>query len=66
MNVTVNGEQRAFDEGATVAALVEALGLAEVPVVVQRNSDIVERSRYESTPLEEGDTLELIRFVGGG
>jgi len=66
MQVTVNGESRELSDDTTVAHLIEALGLAEVPVVVQRNDEIVNRDRYAETALADGDVLELVRFVGGG
>ena len=66
MQVTVNGETREVAEQTTVAALLEALGLRADVTVVQRNGDVVERDRYGDTALAVGDTLELVRFVGGG
>lgn len=66
MNITVNGEKKDVSEGATILEVVESLGFAAATVVVQRNDDIVPRDAYGDTPVNEGDTLELIRFVGGG
>jgi len=66
MRVTINGDTRDIADGLTVEALVEELGLAESPVVVQRNDAIIERTRYAETAIAEGDVLELVRFVGGG
>jgi len=66
MRVTINGDTRDIADGLTVEALVEELGLAESPVVVQRNDAIIERTRYAEATIAEGDVLELVRFVGGG
>jgi len=66
MKVTVNGESRDLDDGLTVLAMLERLGLKPEATVVQRNDDIVDRDRYGETPVSEGDTFELVRFVGGG
>jgi thiamine biosynthesis protein ThiS len=66
MQVSVNGEPKDISADATLLALIESLGLNPKTVVVQRNDDIVERADFAATQLQEGDQLELIRFVGGG
>ena len=66
MNLTVNGEPRAFEALSHVAALVEALGLDTKKVAVERNLEIVPRSAYGMTPLADGDRIEIVHFIGGG
>lgn len=66
MQLTVNGELRAFEGVADVAALVAALGLDTRKVAVERNLEIVPRSVYAETPLAEGDRIEIVHFIGGG
>ena len=66
MRLTVNGEARSFDEVATIAALVSALGLDKRKLAVERNLEIVPRSRYAVTALADGDRIEIVAFVGGG
>lgn len=66
MKITVNGEVRETQSGQTVLGLLEELKLQPGATVVERNASIVDRDAYGSTALEEGDTLELVRFVGGG
>jgi len=53
------------DEGATVASLLEGLGLSDKTVAVEHNMSILARDGY-GTPLKEGDVIEIISFVGGG
>ncbi len=43
-----------------------ALGLDTRKVAVERNEEIVPRSRYADTWLASGDTLEIVHFIGGG
>ena len=50
----------------TVAALLERQGLAGKRVAVERNGEIVPKSRHVSTQLEAGDRLEIVVAVGGG
>lgn len=65
MKLTINGEDR--DVAARdLAGLVCELGLDAGKVAVERNLKIVPRSLHAATPLEEGDRIELVQFVGGG
>lgn len=66
MRVRVNGAERELEEGATVATLLEAVGVPRQGTAVVRRGEIVPRSDYEETALEEGDALEVVRMVGGG
>lgn len=65
MRIEVNGEHREV-EAATILALVEELGLDVRKVAVERNLEIVPRSLHATTPLADGDRVELVQFVGGG
>ncbi len=63
--ITLNGETRQT-KAATIAALVRELDLAPEKVAVERNGEIVPRSTLDQAALGEGDTLEIVHFVGGG
>lgn len=64
--LTLNGELRRFRAGATVADLVQDIGLDPAKVAVERNMEIVPRSTLTQVVLSEGDILEIVHFVGGG
>jgi sulfur carrier protein len=66
MRVTINGEERSFDQALDLMALVQALGLDARKVAVERNLEIVPRSTYGRVLLSDGDRLEIVQFVGGG
>lgn len=66
MQITVNGEARDVTSDTTIGSLLQGLGLNPKVTVVQRNDDVVSRDEYDITVLQDGDVLELIRFVGGG
>ena len=66
IQLSVNGQLRRIEPGANVARLLEALELAGKRVAVEKNGEIVPRSRYLSTALAEGDALEIVVAVGGG
>ena len=64
-SVTINGDMRRT-AALTIAALVTDLDLDPAKVAVERNGDIVPRSTLADAPLCDGDTLEIVHFVGGG
>jgi sulfur carrier protein len=66
VHVEVNGEKRELADGASVVALLEALGLGATLVAVERNGAIVPRAQHAATALADGDKLEVVHFVGGG
>lgn len=66
MEIQVNGEKRQWDEPVTVVSLLEALGIRPVTVAVERNLRIVPREEMAREMVHDGDTIEIIRMVGGG
>jgi len=66
MQITINGEARAFDAPLHVGQLLERLGLDARKVAIERNLEIVPKSAYGATLLSEGDRLEIVHFIGGG
>jgi len=64
--VRVNGEEHLLPAGSSVSALLARLEVSNPRVAVERNRAIVPKALYEATPLEEGDELEVVEFVGGG
>lgn len=66
-SIHLNGESRQFDTSVTtLAALVAALDLGGKRIAIERNGEIVPRSQHASTPLLDGDALEIVVAVGGG
>ncbi len=66
MQVIVNGEPKLLPPGASVAELLDALGLTGKRVAVERNGEIVPKSTHASHRLTQGDRLEIVVAVGGG
>jgi sulfur carrier protein len=66
MEITVNGELKQVDDGATVAALIQMLGLDARHLAVERNLELVPRAEHACTTLKAGDRLEVVTLVGGG
>lgn len=65
-SIVLNGERREVERGLSVAALLHGLGLDSGMVVVERNREILARRNLAETPVEDGDRLEIVHFVGGG
>ncbi|MEJ2202859.1 MAG: sulfur carrier protein ThiS [Gemmatimonadota bacterium] len=66
IQVRINGKDRDVDEGHTIRTLIESLELHPSLVVVELNREILSRDAYGEIPVQEGDVIELVHFVGGG
>jgi sulfur carrier protein len=66
LSIVVNGSARLCGDEATVADLIRDLALEDKRIAVERNGQIVPRSRHADTPLAMGDRIEVVRAVGGG
>ena len=66
IQLSVNGQARQLEPGANLERLLQALELAGKKVAVEKNGEIVPRSRYADTALADGDSLEIVVAVGGG
>lgn len=66
MRITVNGEAREISAPSSVQTLLAQLKLGDKRVAVERNGDILQRSRYADIALNDGDRLEIIHAIGGG
>ncbi len=65
MNITVNGKQENITAD-TLTAYIREKGLKTDALVVELNGRVIGASSWHQTLLSEGDTLELLSFVGGG
>ncbi len=66
MEISVNGKTQTLSTPLTLTQFLEKLGLAGRRVVLELNREIVPRDTYSSVHLQDGDSLEIIHFVGGG
>ncbi len=65
----INGVEKHFPADqfpATLAELVEHLGFSAATVVAEINGKIVKSENFAQTSLSAGQSIELLRFVGGG
>ena len=66
LSIRVNGEPRRVPGGASVAEMLNQLGLDPLRVAVERNLEVIPRSTLSSVCVEDGDDYEIVHFVGGG
>jgi thiamine biosynthesis protein ThiS len=66
MTITLNGERHQLDQPMTVDALLASLEIDPRRVAVEHNLNIVKRHRFPEVLVGEGDTVEIVNFVGGG
>ncbi|MCL7956568.1 MAG: sulfur carrier protein ThiS [marine benthic group bacterium] len=66
MRIEVNGKPVELESSGTVQDLLHELGLDSRMVVVERNREIVRRDDLEAVRVAEGDSYEIVQFVGGG
>lgn len=66
MNIKINGETKNIPEGLTVRGLINYFKINEAFVAVERNKEIVTKSMWDEVLIKEGDSFEIVTFVGGG
>jgi sulfur carrier protein len=66
MTLTVNGQTRAFEATTTIADLLDTLGLTGKPVVVEHNQIALLPKEIHTTPVAEGDIIEIVQITAGG
>ena len=67
MFVNLNGKAHEIKLGLTLINLIEELGLAErKAIAIALNGEVLKREDYAGIVLSEGDSLEIVRAIGGG
>jgi thiazole synthase len=66
ISVAVNGEARSVRAGSSISAMLEAIGLDPRKIAVERNLEVVPRSTLGDVQVKDGDSFEIVHFVGGG
>jgi sulfur carrier protein len=66
ITLQVNGKQVELEEPTPLVLYIETLGVNPRTVAVEHNGEIIQRERFASVVLQEGDRVEIVRMVGGG
>jgi len=65
ISIQLNGEAQTVS-ARTLAELVVELDLAKRMIAIERNLEVVPKSQYGVTSLQDGDRIELVHMIGGG
>ncbi len=63
--ITINGVS-VDAQGQTLEAYLSSTSYDPKRIAVERNGSIVPKSQYGQMILQEGDSIEIVSFVGGG
>ena len=66
MNITLNGQTKTLNNISTLSGLLKELSVNPDTVVIELNTKIIQPDAYDVQTLNEADSVEIIRFVGGG
>jgi thiamine biosynthesis protein ThiS len=66
MEITINGTRRTIEAGSTVGSLLEQLGLAGKPVVVELNQRALFSREYAGTIIPDAAVIEIVTLAAGG
>ena len=66
ITLRINGKPVELDRATPLLAYLERIGVNPRSIAVEHNGTIIERAAYEGVTLKEGDTVEIVRMVGGG
>ena len=62
----LNGQEKILDSAATLAYLVQELGLDGKRIAIEVNREIVPRSQHGAFQLKDQDSIEVVNAIGGG
>ena len=66
MKITLNGQPKELINISDLSTIVKQFCKDPTPVIAELNGEVIKNSCWESTSLKDGDTIELVHFVGGG
>lgn len=66
MTIRINGKDEDVIEKETIRTYLQRRGFCETRVAVEQNGVIVPKAAYDTQYIADGDTLEIVSFVGGG
>lgn len=66
VRITVNGQAQTAPAGTSVAGLLSCMGVDPARVAIERNQEVVPRARWAEAVVHDGDSIEVVAFIGGG
>ncbi len=65
LQIFCNGEEKKV-AAQNLEQLLSELNLGDIKVAIELNQEIIQKAKYSSTKLSDGDSIEIVHFVGGG
>ena len=66
MFLKINGKEESLEDKTTLGAFVEKRSLNRGAIVIEHNLEIIPREKWDETFLRDGDSVEVVHFIGGG
>ncbi|SCN26508.1 Thiamine biosynthesis protein ThiS [Clostridium sp. N3C] len=66
MKVMINGREEIIDGEMTILSLLNSKGINPSMVVVEHNYEIPDKEKWDSILINDGDNIEIVKFIGGG
>ena len=66
MQIKLNGEKENLEKKISIKDFLKEKKMLENEVVIEHNKEIIKNINYETQFLKNGDSLEILSFVGGG
>ncbi len=66
IKIILNGEEKFFEQGISIADLIQNLELDSKKIAIERNLEIADLNSFEVSVLQDGDRIEIVHFIGGG
>ena len=66
MKLTINGEKREILKSQTLEELIRELNIQAPNFAMALNQQVIPKSKYTTTPIQENDEVEIVHAVGGG
>ena len=66
IRLTINGEEQELPDATPLSEYVSSLGVSPKMIAVAYNGEVLRRDEWAEVTLSDGDSLEVVRAVGGG
>lgn len=66
MNIVVNGKPQKVEPQTNLQQLLEILDIGKGRLAIEHNGEIVPRTLFRQTILQNDDSLEIVQAIGGG
>ncbi|MDR0800180.1 MAG: sulfur carrier protein ThiS [Endomicrobium sp.] len=66
ITIKVNGENKELGKDTNIADFLKGNNINPIGVTIEHNFEVIDSKSIAEIMLKDGDTLEILRFVGGG